>query len=676
MRVAFFTPLAPVPSGTADYATELIPHLQERAEIDVFVDPVHQRRLPEDLGQDLRVLPYQEFESLRRSRQYDVTLYAIANNPFHIYAYRMALRFPGVVILHDYNLHHLLAQVTIVNNDWEEYFRLVEEEGGPKALEHARLVRRGLTGPNYDKIMLNRRLLRHSLGAVVHSHYVASLLRKAGYDAPIRRIHHGVRQVDVSPGKVSDLRRRLNLPSRELLFASFGFIRPYKRISSCLKALAQVQSDLPSFRYLLVGEEHPDYPVREEIRQMGLQGKVILTGKVSLKQFWDYILASDVCLTLRYPTAGETSGSLLRELAAGKAVIVSNIGAFAEWPDDCCAKADVNGCEVAQLDAYLKLFAGQAAIREQVGSNAQTYVRTQCSWEQAASAYCEFLAQFAEGSRPGTSVGQRPARPLRFNSQEIEAFILGFFQDRPEAQNYARLHMPRFLETFAWVPRGDSQARLLEMGCYLQMTPILAKYYGYGEVRGSYVGPAGKTDSREIVHATTGERYQFEIDLFDAEKDTFPYPDGEFRTVLCCELIEHLANDPAHMLVEINRILEPNGFLLLTTPNTASWKSLMAILRGGHPGLFATFLREPGDGGGRHAREYTPNEIRLLLGRSGFQVIRLETQDFYGPSPVDTNLRTILLAAGYQEAWGGDTVLALAKKIGAPKQRYPAEFYQ
>ena len=107
---------------------------------------------------------------------------------------------------------------------------------------------------------------------------------------------------------------------------------------------------------------------------------------------------------------------------------------------------------------------------------------------------------------------------------------------------------------------------------------------GYGEVRGCYYGPRGTTDHRTAV-SIDGERFECEIDLFDAEKDPFPYPDEHFSTVLCCELIEHLAEDPMHMMAEINRILRPGGHLVLTTPNIASLRAHRRHSAGLPPGL-------------------------------------------------------------------------------------------
>ena len=74
------------------------------------------------------------------------------------------------------------------------------------------------------------------------------------------------------------------------------------------------------------------------IRTLGLREHVRVLGFAPIEKFVEYIGACDIVLNLRYPTVGETSGSLQRALGLGKAVIVSDVGAFAELPDDVCLK--------------------------------------------------------------------------------------------------------------------------------------------------------------------------------------------------------------------------------------------------------------------------------------------------------------------------------------------------
>jgi 2-polyprenyl-3-methyl-5-hydroxy-6-metoxy-1,4-benzoquinol methylase len=141
--------------------------------------------------------------------------------------------------------------------------------------------------------------------------------------------------------------------------------------------------------------------------------------------------------------------------------------------------------------------------------------------------------------------------------------------------------------------------------------------------------------------------------------------------VLCCELIEHLQSDPLHMLWECNRVLQPDGFLLLTTPNIASVRALEGVLIGCTPYLMSQYNREtPVD---QHNREYAPYEVGIALAAAGFTVVELETEDVWARS--NPAILEMLKEINLPTDKRGDNIFALARKTGAPVERYPKEFY-
>jgi SAM-dependent methyltransferase len=247
----------------------------------------------------------------------------------------------------------------------------------------------------------------------------------------------------------------------------------------------------------------------------------------------------------------------------------------------------------------------------------------------------------------------------------------------PEAQAYLDEHIDRLLRTLDLLPQGSAQQRILEMGAYLQVTPALQHRLGYGEVRGCYFGPRGEVDHRSAV-SSAGEEFRCDIELFDADKDPFPYGDEYFNTVLCCELIEHLRTDPMHLMAEANRILAPGGHFLLTTPNAASLRALSAILQGYHPGFFPAYLKphKSAEGDERHNREYTPKELQLLMRDAGFEVVRLETGPFkQEPHPELQWVEHLLDRYLLSKELRGDGIYVLGRKTGPVRARYPEWLY-
>jgi SAM-dependent methyltransferase len=233
------------------------------------------------------------------------------------------------------------------------------------------------------------------------------------------------------------------------------------------------------------------------------------------------------------------------------------------------------------------------------------------------------------------------------------------------------------VKTLEITPPGGPEDRILEMGAYLQITPALRSKLGYGCVRGCYYGPAGKVDHRTVTSAE-GETFECAIDLFDAEKDRYPYPDAYFTTVLCCELIEHLTEDPMHLMSEINRIVKPGGHLVLTTPNIASLHGIAAVLEGFHPGIFTAYIRPRNEEEveARHNREYTPKEIQRLLENSGFTVTLLETGPFREtPRPEEGWVLNMLERFNLSRDLRGEDIYVAGRKTGTVRERYPNWLY-
>jgi len=472
-----------------------------------------------------------------------------------------------------------------------------------------------------------------------------------------------------------EFRQQLGIDANTPLIGIFGHLKPYKRIVESLRAFQRLLRTDPRPRMILVGEPHQDLALESMLTRMDLRGSVRLIGRTEIEEFTSYLAACDVILNLRYPTVGETSGTLLRAMSLGKAVLVSSVGAFAEFPDDTCLKVPVDTSEEDLLTDYMQLLVQRPDLAQAMGARARGWVERECSWSRTAALYHSFLESVAAGgewSRPVLE-GAEPAEPV-----SVEPGYIRSWAQTDESRGYVETHITRLRRTLELVPPGKAEDRILEMGAYLQITPALRLKLGYGEVRGCYYGPAGNADRKAAV-SSHGEEFACELDLFDAEKDRFPYEDEYFSTVLCCELLEHLPNDPMHMMAEINRILKPGGHLLLTTPNISSLRAVSAILQGYHPGFFPSYLRPNEDGvmcDARHNREYTPGEIQLLLADAGFEVEKLETGEFLEePKPELIWVEDLMRRYKLPSELRGDGIYAVGRKEGPVSVRYPAWLY-
>src|SRR5438309_10300831 len=133
------------------------------------------------------------------------------------------------------------------------------------------------------------------------------------------------------------------------------------------------------------------------IHGMRLASSVRVLGFAPIEDFVGYLGACDIVLNLRFPTVGESSGTLLRSLGLGKAVMVSDIGSFAEFPEDVCLKVPVGPGEEDLIFEYLNLLVSRPEVAMQLGQRARDWVARECNWGSVAAQYAGFLEAVVEG---------------------------------------------------------------------------------------------------------------------------------------------------------------------------------------------------------------------------------------------------------------------------------------
>jgi SAM-dependent methyltransferase len=245
-----------------------------------------------------------------------------------------------------------------------------------------------------------------------------------------------------------------------------------------------------------------------------------------------------------------------------------------------------------------------------------------------------------------------------------------------KARAYFEKHLARLARTLTLVPPSPTSGRILELGCYMQITPFLQSLCGYSEVRGADYGPPGQ--SIEKAARVSGKTFQATIDLFDAERDRFPYQDACFETVLVCELIEHLLADPMHLLLQCRRVLAEGGRVLVTTPNIGSLTSVARTLHGyDNPQIHYRYSRPRADGHPAipHVREYTAFELKNALVAAGFEVETLITEPI-AEYAMNLPLWEFLEEHGYNTSLRGEQIYCVAiKRSNLPVTRYPPFLY-
>ena len=324
-RLAWFTPLPPTRSGIAQYNRELLPFLADAHDIDVFVDG----RAGENAAPDRRVAVYDAHDFLWKYARhpYDLVVYQLGNAPCHDYMWAYLTRYPGLVVLHDGQLHHARGRTLL--QQWhprkEDYRREFWFNHPDANRDLAELGAEGLLGSLTYLWPMLRIVVESSRAVLVHNEWQAEQIRDAHRDTPVHVVNMGVPQAAPAADARRRMRARHGIPDEAVVFTAFGKATPEKRVREATRALASMAYAVPHAHLLVAGETVEYYNIEEEAAALGIAGRVTVAGYVADAEIDDYLEASDVCLCMRWPTSRETSASWLRCLAAGKPTISTDL---------------------------------------------------------------------------------------------------------------------------------------------------------------------------------------------------------------------------------------------------------------------------------------------------------------------------------------------------------------
>jgi methionine biosynthesis protein MetW len=181
-----------------------------------------------------------------------------------------------------------------------------------------------------------------------------------------------------------------------------------------------------------------------------------------------------------------------------------------------------------------------------------------------------------------------------------QAFAEQRFTHAWTPSRFDRTRIARLRELLRLRPHGS----LLDVGCYdgQLLTRVLERRESELVVGIDVAETALHAAARRGIAAA---RAQLER--------TLPFKDASFATVLAGEVIEHVF-DTQQVMDELARVLRPNGWLVLTTPNLVALSGRAQLLLGRSPHN-VEFDAAPETSG--HIRYFTFDTLELLERRAG-----------------------------------------------------------
>lgn len=461
MRIAWFTPLPPVRSGISAYSVDLLPALSTDHEIHVYIDAAD-KALPTRSETGLRDLESISISSAhdfvwRHDRSpYDLIVYQMGNATCHDYMWPYLIRHPGLVVLHDGQLHHSRARRLLHlgrPDDYRAEFAYSHPDARPTAAEYAIAGHRGM---HYYFYPMLRPVIERARVLAVHNARLAADLRAAHPDTRIEVVTMGVPDpaAGLKPGPTYDatIRRRHGIDDSALLLVAFGMQTPEKRITSVMHAMRATASIVPDVHLLLVGQDVSHLDPLDDAKRLGIDSRVTMTGFVADAEIADYLSAADVCLCLRWPSSRETSASWLRCLAAGRTTIVTDLADLVDIPtieplgwqvrriptmNDLAASADPVAIAINARDevhslmrAFVRL-AGDPALRDRLGRAGRAHWEQHHTLDRMIADYRRLLALSANASCSSAHTHDLPPHLVSTGTSWTEE-LLRPFDVRPD----------------------------------------------------------------------------------------------------------------------------------------------------------------------------------------------------------------------------------------------------
>jgi glycosyltransferase involved in cell wall biosynthesis len=375
VKVAYFSPMPPSTSGIADYSALLVPELAKLIDVEVVAEPKR------GMGKGC-----------------DIALYHVGNNPQHHGWIVEALRErPGLVVLHEHVLHHLVAGMTIAVGDQDGYLRAMQRDAGVVGRLMAHGIIDGVVPPVWESrpmdFPLCGEILDLAMGLIVHSQTVEDAARSRGYVGPIHRIPHPAwPRPEIAPDPAL---AGVTGP----VFGAFGHLNTAKRAPQLVEAFAQVVEQQPNAKLLLVGSASEEIHIDGRLAEIEQShpGSVIRLPYVAEDRLWNLLAACDVCVCLRYPTMGETSGIAIRALVCGRPLLVSDVGWFSELADDIAVRVPVGAGEVADIAEQMIALARDPERRAQMSAAASRCASDDLAVAHVAEQYRRALVDAAGG---------------------------------------------------------------------------------------------------------------------------------------------------------------------------------------------------------------------------------------------------------------------------------------
>lgn len=335
-KIGWVTPATDRTSVTG-FSTSVVFNLNELVDIDFFTFDDH-------YCNQFDLLKNKKFFLNDTSEieldKYDYIIYNFGNNwENHGKIINMSSKRPGIIILHDASMHHVVAYYTNEKlKDRSLYSNFIISEYGKCGADvvsdseiYSSSPRYGpwdsSVGPNFGFLDF---FTEGCSGIVAHSKYTLSKFLKINSPVHCSRLPGDEKGLwDLS--EIFQWQERF-LTRPEVTFGVIGFVNEQKNISKVIDYILLIKNSGITCKLLILGGDKSGYhqKIKEYARSKGLESLLEFNLNLDRLHFDKAKKAVDVYISFRYPNYEGCSAAAFESMQTGRPLITLSNGAFGE----------------------------------------------------------------------------------------------------------------------------------------------------------------------------------------------------------------------------------------------------------------------------------------------------------------------------------------------------------
>ena len=400
--IHWFSPLPPSETDIANFSVRVARELQRLCNLTLWTDKRDLKKKRSTLGLSCPIRSYTDTErAITDLNRADAIFFNFGNNAaFHRDIWTKSKEFSGCAILHDLSLFEFGKSIYNKSLGQNTSLALLGRRIYGQTTDQE--IRQAFEDPEtYDvaeKYPFTQWLISGCWGAIQHTHPDFLESPKPLLNELERPIFHAyLPYPSTIPKERQTAMRKESSPLHCLMFGYIG--GDNRRLIPILEALYRYPHK-DKIRLHLAGKIHPRFAVERRLKNMGIQHLVTLHGFLNENGLDQLIRNTDLVINLRYPSRGESSGSLLRAWNQEACCLVTNYGYYEGLPENTVIKTAIKN-EAADIHAAWDMLLKNPHMGIKYGKEGKNFLEEKHSVEDYVAAVLK-IAEFPinERSKP------------------------------------------------------------------------------------------------------------------------------------------------------------------------------------------------------------------------------------------------------------------------------------